>query len=301
MKKAIEGCLFWLVVIVIITVIIVIIGVVCQKYGVLGFVGLVAFCATVGILIGNVIPNIKDRKKQNQREAQEREEAKRKFEMQREEARRNVEIELKEKESKQRQEYASELKTKFTNTMRQCEVNLINSRGHTLMPEYKSIDKQKKMWNTLDKILLNAENLENTITELKLIELKAITQENITRLEAKEKEICEQAIDCGIVTGEYKYALENLLSKAREIYSYKSEISREEKNIEEEKLDIISKESDLEYRELLQVTLSHPKFKEYSNLVEEQKSIVKNIDQNISALEEVEQIVNQSTSEVKRR
>jgi type III secretory pathway component EscV len=209
----------------------------------------------------------------------------------------------------QRQQYASELKTKRDNVIRQCESNLTNSKK-VLIPTYESIDKQKEAWNTLDKILLNVAKLENTVAELnakednkakceisvenklieyknKLNELKITVQENIARLEAKEKEICEQAIDCEVVAGEHKFALENLLSEARKISnSHKDEISEEEKEVGERKLDIIKEESDIEYKELQAASSSNPKFTEYFSLVREQQSIVKDIELNMSALNE---------------
>jgi len=251
-----------------------------------------------------------------------------------------------EKRTQQRRKYASELKTKLNNVISQCEANLNKSRN-ILTPTYESIDKQKEMWNTLNKNLLNIEKLESIVAELnamkyandnekqeyELIEkienlvaerleialkeneskakcemdiekrmveyknelnkFKTTVQENIAGLEATEREIYEQVIDCKVVAGEHKYALENLLSEAKKIsYSQKDEISKEEKDREEEALDIIKTESDLEYKELQYAFSSHPKFIEYQNLIQKQQSITRDIRQNIATLDlDVEQFV----------
>jgi len=256
------------------------------NFGFLGIVSLAVPCVIIGIII-KVTQALE--KKTQQRELE------------------NFELlkEAEAKNSQQRKAYASEFKTKIYEVTRRCEENLNNCKRNALTPTYESIYKQKEMWTTLGKIFLNVEKIESMATEFnlneyknKLEELKTITQENIASLEAKEKEICEQALDCEVIAGEHKYALENLLSEARKISCSKDEISKEEKDMGVEKLEIIGKESNIEYEEL-QATYSLSKFKEYSNSVSEQQSIIENIKQNITALDkhnlDIEQFIREST------
>jgi mannitol-specific phosphotransferase system IIBC component len=195
--------------------------------------------------------------------------------------------EIREKvEREQRQEYASELKTKTVNAIEQCKSKWINIDKIVVNPKYESIDLQEKIWKQINDISLDICEIgvENKLIEYKnkLNELKIAAQENIARLEAKEKEIYEQVIDCAVVAGEHKFAKENLLSEARKISNnQKHEISKEEKEIEERKLDIIKEEIDIEYKELRVAFSSNPKFTEYSGLVSEQQSIVKDIGMSI--------------------
>jgi hypothetical protein len=123
--------------------------------------------------------------------------------------------------------------------------------------------------------------VERILPECKklLHELKSQLEKSIVRLEVNEKELREQVIDCEIVAGEHKYALNNLLSQAQYILNNnnRDEISKEEKKVWEAKMDIICKESDLEYKELQNTYSTHLKFCKYNDLVNEQLSICEDI------------------------
>ena len=135
----------------------------------------------------------------------------------------------------------------------------------------------------------------------KLNELRTTTQKNIARLEAKEKEICEQIIDCEIIAGEHKYALENLLSEAQKVSNnHRNEITKEEKEIWEDELNNIQEYSNLEYKDLQDTFSSHPKFLEYSRLVNEQNAICEEINQNQVDLNKLNSEMGQLVSSIKR-
>ena len=120
----------------------------------------------------------------------------------------------------------------------------------------------------------------------KMSDLQKLTQENIIRLEEKEKEIHEQVIDCEIVAGENKLALENLRSKAKTISEYhKTEISKEEKDDWEAQLELIEIDNSMELNKLEQLKSSNPKFLEFFDLVKEQQSICGEIRKNKNDLQ----------------
>ena len=149
--------------------------------------------------------------------------------------------------------------------------------------------------------------VENTLLEIKqqLSALKNLAQKNITRLEEIEKLIHEQVIDCAIVSGEHKYALENLLSDAQKVSNnYKSEISKDEKADWEAKLNNILSKSNDELNSLKQLSnnhrTTHPKFLEYYRLVNESKSIQGEISQNIDDMFRLNSEANELKSSIER-
>jgi len=170
--------------------------------------------------------------------------------------------------------------------------NAVKYANDNERPVYELIEKIEE---TLEKLLVSAleKNEFNAKRETgagkksveykeELEELRASVLKNITRLEAKEKEIHEQAIDCENVAGEHKYALGELSTKANNVFNRnRNDITKEEKDAWEKELEIILKESSLEYDELQHTFSSHPKFTDYNRLVNEHKAICDQVYKNI--------------------
>ena len=145
--------------------------------------------------------------------------------------------------------------------------------------------------------------VENTLTEYKkrLEELCKLTQENIAQLDKIEKAIHEQAIDCAAVSGEYKYVLKALLSEAQFVGNrHKNEMEKSETTPLESQLDDILSRSNKELTELNQLKSNHPKFLEYTRLVNEQKTVSGKINQNKSDMDKLNESAEQLVSAIEK-
>jgi hypothetical protein len=116
----------------------------------------------------------------------------------------------------------------------------------------------------------------------KLGAAEKLAQENVKRLEEIEKSIHEQVIDCTAVVGEYKHTLNDILTNARGVGdSYKSDITYEEKVGLEKQLDTIIAKSEAEFGQLGKIKDTHLAFREYSEMVNKQKTIISEVNRNI--------------------
>jgi hypothetical protein len=123
-------------------------------------------------------------------------------------------------------------------------------------------------------------SLEDYKQELSAAE--KIAQENIRRLEEIEKSIHEQIIDCAAIIGEYKHTLNNIFVNAKTIGdATRDEITLEEKVNWKKQLTSVLAESNAEIKQLKEIKNSHPVFYKYSRLLNEQKSIIYEVNKNI--------------------
>ena len=163
--------------------------------------------------------------------------------------------------------------------------------------EYAKIKKTEDLIvNLLEKALAEKElkDKQETSAEKLLVEYKQkldavekLAQENINRLEDVEKSIHEQVIDCAAIANEYKYALNDMLSAARGMITYNTEISNEEKTVWESQLDKILAASNTELQQLKQIESTHQAFNEYRVLVDNQKFIIAEINGNIYNINDI--------------
>jgi hypothetical protein len=133
-------------------------------------------------------------------------------------------------------------------------------------------------------------NPEKSLEEYKqkLCAAKKLAQENIGRLEEIEKSIREQAIDCGAIVGEYKHALNDILTTAKGIGdTSKSSITYEEKIGWEKQLEAVLADSNAESEQLKQIAASHSAFREYSEMLDKQKAIISEVNKNIEDIKAI--------------
>jgi hypothetical protein len=178
--------------------------------------------------------------------------------------------------------------TAFANAMKYADDEerfvyaLVEKTENLIVEHLKSALAEKELE---DKRKTNAEKLLIEYRE-KFAAAEKIAQENISRLEAIEKSIYEQVIDCAAVANEYKYVLNDIHSATKTIGdTSKNEIFHEEKVVWESQLDMALAASKAEIEQLKHIESNHPVFLEYSSLVDKQKSIILEVNKNISEIQ----------------
>ena len=135
--------------------------------------------------------------------------------------------------------------------------------------------------------------------EKELIAAKQLAQGKITELEEVEKSMLEHVIDCNAIKKEYEQKLNNLRINATNIGNPNAyEISQNEKEDWEEKLDAILLESNTEINNLTKLEYANARFIEYSRILEKQRSVASEINVNISGINGIQQKIQELLSRV---
>jgi len=172
-------------------------------------------------------------------------------------------------------------------------INAAKFANDNELPVYELIEKAESLAVTLlEKALAEQElhDKRNTNAEKLLYEYgqqlkrhEGVAQENISQLEEIERLIHEQAIDCETITGEYRYALADILTASRTVGNHsENEITYDKKAAWESQLDMICSASMNEINQLKEVISSHSAFGNQNNLVQKQNAAKSKINGNIS-------------------
>jgi len=143
-----------------------------------------------------------------------------------------------------------------------------------------------------DKINTKAEKLLSMYkNEFDLLQKQAIV--HIANLEAKEEELRENVIDCGIVSGEYKSSVGDVFSAMIALSHIFHGLTNEEKDLYLKRMDKYCSLSNEEANNQRRLATTDVYYLKYSKLLEEQKELTLIIRKDISNINSLrEKIVN---------
>ena len=147
------------------------------------------------------------------------------------------------------------------------------------------LKKEMKKQELIKKQEIDADNLLEKYRE-EFDKLHKQAQENIKLLEESEKEIHEHIIDYSIVTDEFKFSLEEICIKIRDIINKSNKSNKSEDaldiNIWQKNLAIYLSKSRQENEILNKLKYSNEHYIEYSRLTEKQKILISEINATVS-------------------
>ena len=196
-----------------------------------------------------------------------------------------------ERQMKQRQKYAAEVKQAYNDGLRQCDnVYLITK----LQPIYKAIILQENIWNALDTVSIKLQKFNDILIEKpdaeaentyikyreKYNELQNLAQSNIVSLEKIEKELKERNIDYTVAIGEFEHSLNAIHLKVK--IADGNDISQKERDERLEELQITVSQSSQELKNYENFKSNNEHYIEYHRLVNEQNGKVSDIEKDIS-------------------
>jgi len=151
-----------------------------------------------------------------------------------------------------------------------------------------------------DKLAINAEELLSKYRQ-ELTAAEKTTQESIGKLEMIEKAMPEQVIDCAAVAEEYIRFLGDMLNTAEQTGDKsKNDITLEEMQAWKSQLDMILATSNAELKRLTEMKSTHPKFEEFKNLINKQKSAVSEVEKNVSVVNSIYSQVRNTVNSVEK-